>query len=198
MSKFQKTLYRLAGKTLFVLGLSLCVLMLFFGFWPSLLYIIILVIGILLLRYDESDENDVIEDPSKKQWSKVKTIFTNLKPIKFTQLKHVLTTAILTYIAVIIIGISIVFLGKNYLNQRDTITECKLISASLDKYNTIHNTYPDNLETLISSNPLHASWSTDKWGQPYKYNKTSRKGFTLISAGADGKFNTNDDIKFNH
>lgn len=57
--------------------------------------------------------------------------------------------------------------------------------------------YPDNLQTIISGNPIRARWTSDAWGQPYLYEVSEdKKSFKLISKGKDKTLGTQDDIIF--
>jgi hypothetical protein len=52
---------------------------------------------------------------------------------------------------------------------------------------------PTDLKELSASRLLMGD-SSDGWGRPLKYERLSDSNFRLISAGKDGKFNTDDDI----
>ncbi|WP_405396459.1 type II secretion system protein GspG [Maribacter sp. Asnod2-G09] len=58
--------------------------------------------------------------------------------------------------------------------------------------------YPVDLNELIGNNRIRRAWQTDAWNRAYKFEITNDgKGYLIISAGSDGKFGTEDDIKFN-
>ena len=48
-----RILINIAGKILFVIGLVLNILMLFFGFWPSIIYIIIMFSGMGMISFNK-------------------------------------------------------------------------------------------------------------------------------------------------
>ena len=59
--------------------------------------------------------------------------------------------------------------------------------------------YPSDLNELIGNNPLRQKWKMDSWNRPYQYELTEDgTGFLIVSAGSDGKFETEDDIKYNN
>lgn len=56
--------------------------------------------------------------------------------------------------------------------------------------------YPTELNELIGNNPLRQDWKKDAWNREYEFTITENgKGFLITSAGSDGKFHTDDDIK---
>jgi hypothetical protein len=58
--------------------------------------------------------------------------------------------------------------------------------------------YPVDLNELIGNNPIRQEWQTDAWNRAYKFEITNDgNGYLIISAGSDGKFGTEDDIKSN-
>lgn len=191
MNIFLNTLFKLAGKTIFVIGLALNILMIFFGFWPSLIYIFILLIGAGLIYIDKSKPSQFSDSDYHEKWYWFKQITNQFNINEFYQ---IIITSIITYITLIVIGLSLIYLGSNYFKQRDTIAECELITTELEQFNLKHNGYPIHLKEIVGQNPLHSSWLSDNWNQPYHYVKTANNHFKLLSAGADGKFDTKDDI----
>ncbi|RFS20979.1 hypothetical protein DVR12_16645 [Chitinophaga silvatica] len=76
-----------------------------------------------------------------------------------------------------------------------TKEDCKEIKMAIDNYKKQKNTYPSNLSSLISNNPMRQNWSKDRWEHNYSYAINSMdSSYTLISAGKDGKFGTKDDL----
>lgn len=55
--------------------------------------------------------------------------------------------------------------------------------------------YPTDLNELIGNSPISQGWLTDSWNRPYQYEINEKENvFEIRSAGADGKFKTEDDI----
>lgn len=50
-----KRLIALTGRILFIIGIVLNILMVFFGIWPSLIYLLIAILGFCLLKISEKD-----------------------------------------------------------------------------------------------------------------------------------------------
>ncbi|MDY8135424.1 type II secretion system protein GspG [Aquimarina sp. 2201CG5-10] len=120
--------------------------------------------------------------------------------IKRTFQKHLLQPSVIVMVSIIIIGIiaGVVFLTYQKLvtYPKRTEKEISKISEKIEGWNEKYGYYPVDLNELIGKNPLRQDWKTDAWNQPYKY-IVAVKGdeFSLISAGSDGNFNTEDDIK---
>ena len=56
--------------------------------------------------------------------------------------------------------------------------------------------YPTELNELIGNSPLRQNWKKDAWNREYEFKIIENgNGFLIISAGSDGKFGTEDDIK---
>ncbi len=71
------------------------------------------------------------------------------------------------------------------------------IVRALNKYKKEKEHYPEDLQTLISRNPIRSRWISDAWGQTYHYEITNDKeNFKLISKGKDGTLGTEDDLIF--
>ena len=79
------------------------------------------------------------------------------------------------------------------VNYSDTNLEMIEIASHIKQYKTINKKYPDEIRELIGNRPLRKSWLTDKWRNPYIYEKTNN-GFMIKSAGKDKKFDTEDDL----
>ena len=77
-----------------------------------------------------------------------------------------------------------------------TKKEIAEISERIEKWNEKFGKYPSDLKNLIGNNPMRQEWKKDYWNRPYKYYLTENgQDFLIISAGMDGKFETEDDIK---
>ena len=56
--------------------------------------------------------------------------------------------------------------------------------------------YPTELNELIGNSPLRQDWKKDAWNREYEFTIIENgKRFLITSAGSDGKFGTEDDIK---
>ncbi len=191
-----RDLLKISGKILFVIGLVLNICMLFFGFWPSFVYILIMLAGAWLVYANNDADNTQFVD-ARTNWLKksYNTIAASVRKTDMQSAKRLLGTAILTLLAIFTLIISTVVLAQDYFKKRDTINGCKEIAAALEHYKASENTYPSSLSTLIIQNPLLSG--QDKWGNVYHY-QTQGKGahFMLVSSGQDGKFNTADDLVF--
>jgi hypothetical protein len=66
------------------------------------------------------------------------------------------------------------------------------ISQALAHYLNDHGSYPDSLEELIPHYLPNRSHIRDPWGTPLRYEKDDASA-TLVSAGPDREFETDDD-----
>lgn len=114
--------------------------------------------------------------------------------------KYFFQPSVFILIAVIIIVSLSAFLFFTY--QRTSVfpkkTEKELteMNDSMEKWHEKFGHYPTELTELIGNNPIRQDWIKDAWNRPYKYTVSENgKGFSIISAGADGRFGTEDDIK---
>ncbi|MGR7814388.1 type II secretion system protein GspG [Lacinutrix undariae] len=75
----------------------------------------------------------------------------------------------------------------------------KEITQMSDRMGVWHKSlgeYPTDLNKLIGKSPIRQGWGKDAWNRDYKFTITNNgKGFLIISAGFDGQFDTEDDIK---
>lgn len=167
-----KSLLKLIGQALIALGFILNICMVLFGLWPSLLYVIMMVVGTAILL--------VVRN------------FNSLNPVSLKKL-IVLTASVI--VGFVLLAVLIFFLAQDSIKRKNTQAECAEISPALSRYKADTGAYPADMNTLIGLNPLRRDWQTDEWGVPYRFitNKNNR-GYTLTSAGKDGKFGTLDDI----
>ena len=114
--------------------------------------------------------------------------------------KYLLQPSTLMVIGFSVFGIICIFLFIIY--QKTTIYPSKTkkelieISDRIVKWNDKFGKYPTNLNELIGINPMRVDWKQDSWNRPYKYEiNENGKDFSVISAGPDGRFGTDDDIK---
>ena len=114
--------------------------------------------------------------------------------------KYFLQPSTLMIIAVIVIGSISSFLFLTYQRTsvfpKKTKKELSEMSDRMEKWNEKFGHYPTELNELIGNSPTRQDWIKDAWNRPYKYAVTENgKGFLIISAGSDGQFGTEDDIK---
>ena len=65
-----------------------------------------------------------------------------------------------------------------------------------DVWDKFRRKYPKELNELIGNSPIRQGWKKDAWNREYQFEITNNgKGFLITSAGSDGKFKTEDDIK---
>jgi hypothetical protein len=87
--------------------------------------------------------------------------------------------------------------SETYNNPKVTLEEGKDIVSALKKYKKENGIYPNELQSIISSNPVRSRWNSDAWGQSYQYSISRDKTtFILISKGKDKALGTEDDIVF--
>lgn len=190
-------LIKLAGKVVFVIGLVLNILMLFWGFWPSLIYIFFMLFGagLIVINKDVSLQNNFNWNDIKKE---IATL--NFKIIKIDYNKSLSVLIKTFFISSIVVLASIIFIyyfGQSYFKKRNTINDCKEISIALNQYKEINHKYPNTLSLIISSNPLRFGWLKDDWNNLYQYSSYNNgDSYSLLSAGKDGIYKTNDDIVF--
>jgi len=191
-----KSLLKIAGKILFVIGLVLNICMLCFGFWPSFIYILIMLAGTGLIVLNKDADGEQFVDPDTHWFTKsYNTIAASFKKADAQSVQKVIKNVFISLLTILVLIIVSFVLAQDYFKQRDTITSCKQITIALDHYKESKKAYPYNLSGLITQNPLLSK--ADQWGNSYQY-RTENNGthFILISAGADGKFNTSDDLIF--
>jgi hypothetical protein len=171
---------RYAGLVFFALGLMLNMAMVFFGLWPSLLYLIFMVCGAIVFFGNKSGSRDVVV-----------RLFDNMAIRKFLS-----RTATFLLTAIVLVT-GIFFLSRDYINRLNTISDSREISSALKSYKGDRAGYPDHLDSIISNDPLRKGWSKDRWGTQYLYSiDRNRSTFKLTSAGKDKKFGTDDDLIF--
>lgn len=80
------------------------------------------------------------------------------------------------------------FLGEDY-----TKSEMEDIVKALNKYQIDTDTFPTDYSRFVRTKPIWDSWYDDYWGTAYRYT-IEGKSLSLISAGKDHVFETDDDI----
>lgn len=112
--------------------------------------------------------------------------------------KYFLQPSSILLISCLIIGSITAFLFFSY--QRTSVfpektrQEIMEISDRMEKWKEKFGKYPTDLNELIGNRPIRQDWENDSWNRPYQYSVTKDK-FLIVSAGSDGKFETDDDIK---
>ncbi|MEA1787730.1 type II secretion system protein GspG [Arenibacter sp. GZD96] len=114
--------------------------------------------------------------------------------------KYFMQPSALMLIAVLVIGSLSAILFFTY--QRTSVfpekteKEISEISERMESWNKKFGKYPMDLNELIGNSPLRQEWNKDAWNREYEFKITENgKGFLITSAGSDGKFKTEDDIK---
>jgi len=114
--------------------------------------------------------------------------------------KYFMQPSALMLISVLIIGSLSAILFFTY--QRTSIfpekteKEISEMSERMENWNEKFGQYPSDLNELIGNSPMRQVWKNDAWNRAYKFTITENgKGFLIISAGSDGEFGTEDDVK---
>lgn len=193
-SNTMKELLKIAGRVLFIIGLIGIVFSLLVGFWPGAGAILLMLSGAVMIAYSNSMFSDANWPGAAHVTGRVEDgARALLQQIDTEKLKRALRTIALAFAAFFLLIIVLFILGQNYFKARDTRADGKAMVEALEDYPKVNHTYPADLNTLIGKNPLRSTWQQDYWGHAYRYAATG-SGFTLRSAGADGKFDTGDDV----
>jgi general secretion pathway protein G len=114
--------------------------------------------------------------------------------------KYFMQPSALMIIAVLVIGSLSAVLFFTY--QRTSVfpektkKEISEMSDRMENWNENLGYYPTDLNELIGNSPLRQDWKKDSWDRKYEFTiMENGKGFLITSAGSDGKFHTEDDIK---
>lgn len=114
--------------------------------------------------------------------------------------KYFLQPSSIMVISFLLVGSISAFLFFGY--QRTSIypdkTEKEIaeISERMENWNEKFGKYPTDLNELIGNSPLRQDWKKDAWNREYEFKVTENgQRFLITSAGSDGKFKTEDDIK---
>ncbi|QXP78675.1 MULTISPECIES: type II secretion system protein GspG [Winogradskyella] len=114
--------------------------------------------------------------------------------------KYFMQPSALMFLSVIVIGSISAILFFTY--QRKSVFPEKTKKEILEMSDRMENwkenlgKYPTELNELIGNSPLRQDWKKDAWNREYEFTITENgKGFLITSAGLDGKFHTDDDIK---
>lgn len=108
------------------------------------------------------------------------------------------STLLIIAVPVVIIVTFLLFFNPrtSSIYKERTQKEISEMTDRMNHWNERLGYYPADLNELIGNDPIKQDWAKDAWKKPYKFEITTNgKGFSIISAGADGKFGTSDDIK---
>lgn len=193
-----KALIKVSGQVLFIIGLVLNICMLFFGFFPSLIYILMMLAGAYMAVHSkDTDTQEFVNVNANWLRKGYNTLLLSFKKTDNQSVQRILKTVFLTILILFVSIASIIMLGQNYFSRRDTINNCKEITIALEHYKESYKVYPPDLSKLKNDNPMLSDLTKDKWGNPYQYRiDDNGTHFILISSGEDGRFNTKDDIVF--
>ena len=114
--------------------------------------------------------------------------------------KYFLQPSSIMVIAVLVIGCLSAFLFFSYQRKsvfpEKTKSELSEMRDRMENWNENLGKYPSELNELIGNSPLRQGWKKDTWNREYEFKITENgNGFLITSAGPDGEFGTEDDIK---
>ena len=114
--------------------------------------------------------------------------------------RYFLQPSSLMIITILIVGSITAFLffsyQKAFVYPEKTEKEISQISHRMENWKENLGQYPTELNELIGNSPLRQDWKKDAWNRKYEFKITENgEKFLITSAGSDGKFGTDDDIK---
>jgi len=114
--------------------------------------------------------------------------------------KYFMQPSALMLIAVLVIGSlsAIIFFTYQRVSvfPEKTKKEISEMSDRMENWNEKFGQYPTEMNELIGNSPIRQDWKKDAWNRAYEFKITQNgKSFLITSAGSDGKFGTDDDIK---
>ena len=114
--------------------------------------------------------------------------------------RYFLQPSSLMIIAVLVGGSISAFLffsyQKAFVYPEKTEKEISEIIHRMENWKENLGQYPTDLNELIGNSPIRQDWKKDAWNRTYKYEITENGiSFLITSAGSDGEFGTEDDIK---
>jgi len=114
--------------------------------------------------------------------------------------KYFMQPSALMYISVLVIVSISAILFFTYQRKsvfaEKTKREISEMSDRMENWNKNLEKYPTELNELIGNSPIRQDWKKDAWNREYEFTIIENgNGFLITSAGFDGKFGTEDDIK---
>lgn len=115
----------------------------------------------------------------------------------FTLIELLIVVAIIAILG----GVAVLNLGDPTGEARITATYSSIntIKQAVETFNIKVGRYPKSLDELMT--PINDAevgllepGLTDSWGVPFEYKLEGRQKYTIISAGPDGQFGTEDDL----
>mgnify|MGYP001096909175 FL=1 len=116
--------------------------------------------------------------------------------------KYFMQPSALMFISILVIGSISAILFFTYQRKsvfpEKTKKEIGEMSDRMENWSKNLGKYPTELNELIGNSPLRQNWKKDAWNREYEFKiMENGEGFLITSAGSDGKFGTEDDIKSN-
>lgn len=194
-SKIIRELIKISGKILFILGLVLNICMVFFGFWPSIIYLLFMALGGFMIFTNKDVDTSVNYDFLKQlNFKNIFSSSSSKEDLEKTAIYFVKTTFITLTSIIILISLFFYF-SEPYFKVSNTKEDCEKIVIGLNSYKKDLLNYPTNMDSLIGNSPLRKEWKKDRWNNEYYYKSLNNgKNFILISKGKDQKLFTKDDI----
>ena len=115
-------LIKIAGKILFVIGLVLNILMVFFGLWPSVIYILIMLAGAGMFSLNKHSKINFPSFQSLGDRLK-KLASTGIPSPNYKAIVHLFKTALIVFSVLILIGLLSIWVSQDYFKKRDTIND---------------------------------------------------------------------------
>lgn len=114
--------------------------------------------------------------------------------------RYFLQPSSIMVISVLVIGSLSAILFFTYQRKsvfpEKTKKEISEMSNRMDNWKENLGKYPTELNELIGNSPLRQEWKKDAWNREYEFKIIENgNGYLITSAGSDGKFGTEDDIK---
>jgi hypothetical protein len=192
-----RNLILMAGKILFVLGIVVGTCSLFLGFWPGLIYFLIMLAGAGLIAVSQNGVAKYNGFDTDNFRNTIASLAASIVRADFRLLYTILRTIAICITVVLIVGLTLLIFRQAFFHKSDTLNDCREMTAALEFYKDHKKTYPDNLHTLIANNPLREEWYKDGWNRPYQYIAVDNgSSYILSSSGRDGVFDSPDDITF--
>ena len=79
-------------------------------------------------------------------------------------------------------------------NESKTVETMMILAAALSNFTEEGQPVPRSLGGLAEGFGIQESGRRDAWGRELDYRASGSKGYTLVSAGPDGRFDTDDDL----